>query len=284
MKKTLYISLLLLATSTLCGCSDSEDKNKPASIPIEKQPEIARIILFETISSDGVTVDKKDTYSFSGNKLETHTTSQQFGAQSLSYEVSVSYSANQAVFTDENGNVATYTLGANGYASKCLYRMGSQTREYDFSYVEDCFLAKINEKIDGEPYSSIQLQYSSGDLKTIEANGQKIICQTGDDINSCNLPCLALYDVYPLSLHIDAIYARLLGMQSVHLVTRIAPEGNEKERTEYTYRLDKQNSPVQIEASTTSTGMVYDKYGQASEVTQTDTRTIHIQIEQTTSL
>lgn len=279
MKHTFYL-LLLLTAGTLWGCSDDENNEKTIVCPFERlYPDVAQITISETISSDGGTVSKKDTYSFSDSRLENHITAQEFYGQSISYEVKFSYSENMVTFTDDAGNTAIYIIGYNGYAHKCIYQMHSQTREYDFSYTYD-YLTEIKEKIDGESYSSVQLQYdTSGNLQTINANGQKILCQTGNVTNEYNLPCTALYDVYPLSFHIDAIYARILGRQSSHLVTRTAPEGNEDEWTEYVYQVDDRNKPTKLTASTTSTGTVYDIHGVASEVTRTDTRALYIQIE-----
>lgn len=278
--KYTYRILLLLIASTLWGCSDDENKEKKTVCPYEKQyPDVEQITISEPISNDGGTVNRKETYLFSDNRLVAHTTVQEFSGQSLSSENKFAYSENMATLTDDAGNTATYILGYNGYAHKCIYQMQSQTREYDFSYTND-FLTEIKEKIDGEPYSSVQLQYDdSGNLQTINAAGQKILCQTGDEMNVYNLPCIALYDIYPLSFHIDAIYARILGRQSSYFVTRTAPEGNDDEWTDYTYQVDDHNKPTKLTASTTSTGTVYDIYGKASEVTRTDTRLLIIQIE-----
>lgn len=278
--KYIFHILLLLIAGTLWGCSNDEDKEKRTVCPFEKQyPDVAQITISEIISNDGGTVNKKETYSFSDNRLVTHITAQEFYGQSLSNEIKFAYSENMATLTDDAGNTATYILGYNGYAHKCIYQMHSQTREYDFSYTYD-FLTEIKEKIDGEPYSSVQLQYDdSGNLQTINTNGQKILCRVGDDMNIYNLPCIALYDIYPLSFHIDAIYARILGRQSSRFVTRTAPEGNEDEWTDYTYQIGEHDKLTKLTASTTSTGTVYDKYGTASEVTRTDTRVLNIQIE-----
>lgn len=275
MKSKTYLLLSVFMVGILAACSDDNEEDFPVDIPY---PDVTEINISEKISSDTEPVNKEETYSFSDNRLTTHTTTQSFYDQSISYEVGFSYSGSQAIFTDDNGNVATYTLGDDGYATSCTYQMSSQNREYAFSYSHG-YLTQIDEKIDGEPSASAQLQYQSGNLQTIYANGQKILCQVGADINSYHLPCLALYDVYPLSYHIDAIYARLLGKESQHLIIRTAPEGNETEWTKYTYLLEADNKPTRINASTTSTGTVIDRYGNSSEVTTTDSRTIHVHIE-----
>ena len=274
MKNKTFLSTLFMA-AILVACSDDDQNEYPEDIPY---PDVTEISISETVTSDTDPVSKEETYLFSNNLLTTHTTTQTFYGQSISYEVGFTYSGNQATFTDDSGNIATYTLGNDGYAESCVYKMNGQTREYAFSYSHG-YLTQIDEKIDGEPYSGVQLQYQSGNLQTIRANGQNILCQAGDDINTYHLPCLALYDIYPLSYHIDAIYARLLGKGSIHLITRTAPEGNEKEWTTYTYLLDADNKPTRINASTTSTGTVIDIHGNSSEVTKTDSRTLNIHIK-----
>lgn len=270
-KQSLNIALCLIAV-IFSACSDDEDSGNPLFA-------VSKITLSETISNDGGTVQKTEVYSFISNKLVTHSTLQEFHGQRLENGVNCTYSGNQAVFTDNSGNTATYTTDEGGYATQCIYQMGSQTREYHFSYSNN-YLTQIDEKIDNEPYSTMQLQYSDGDLLSVDANGHKTFFQAGADSNSYQLPCLLFNDIYPLSVHIDAIYARLLGKQSLHLIARTNPEGNEEEWTDYSYQFDEESGkPIQIATATTSTGLVYDKYGNPTEITQTDRRAIGISIE-----
>ncbi|WP_300699670.1 DUF4595 domain-containing protein [Bacteroides sp.] len=273
MKQQLFI-LLLLTASIFSACKDEKD-TQPIISPF---PNVSQITLSETISSDGGNVSVKDVYLFTDNKLFSHSTVQEFYGQELTQEINCSYANDKAIFTDNNENIATYTLGSNGYATQCTYQMANQTREYRFIYSND-YLTQIEEDIDGVPYTSITLQYSNGNLQTICNNALKILCETGNDLNKYQLPCSYLSDVYPLSLHVNAIYARLLGKQSDHLVIRTAPENNDKEWTDYIYQLDTNNKPTTINIATTSTGTVYDKYGNQSEVTRTDRRSIKVSIE-----
>lgn len=270
-KQSFYIVLCLIAGIFL-ACSDDDNSENPLLA-------VSKITLSEAISNDGGTVQKTEVYSFINNKLATHSTLQKFYGQSLENGVDCTYSGNQAIFTDDSGNTATYTTGKDGYATQCIYQMGSQIREYHFAY-SDGYLTQIDEKIDGKPYSTMQLQYSDGDLLSVDANGQKTIFQAGADSNSYQLPCLQFNDIYPLSVHIDAIYARLLGKQNLHLITRTNPKDNKEEWTDYTYQFNKENGkPIRIMTATTSTGLVYDIEGNASKVTHTDRRTINISIE-----
>lgn len=273
MKKSLFqILILSILMRLLSACSDEEsDRNS-------QFPNISKITLSEMISDDTGTVNKKDSYSFTNNQLLNHSTIQEFYGQSLNYEINFSYSNHQAIWIDINGNKAIYTLDKNGYATECIYQQHDQTREYQFFYSND-YLTQIDEKIDGIPYSTIQLHYASGDLQSIKSNGQTFLFEVGKDINTYHLPCLLFRDLHPLSMHIDAIYARLLGKQSFHLITRNIPEGNNKEWTTYTYQLSADNKPTQIKAATTSTGLVYDENGVSSEVTQRDSITISVRIE-----
>ncbi|MCD8183615.1 MAG: DUF4595 domain-containing protein [Bacteroides sp.] len=260
--------LLLLAISMLAACSDDDNTEEKHSITIT-----------ENVVSDGGNVYKEEIFLYSGSRLITHTTTQKYYEEALSYTIRFSYSGNQAIMTDEEGgNTATYTIGSNGYADKCTYLMGSLVREYTFSY-EDDYLTQIDEKIDGTPYSSIRLQYDAGDLYAIENYGQTTLCQTGNDLNTCKLPCLLFSDLYPLSLHMDAVYAHLLGAQSRHLVTQTGVKDNDEERTTYAYQLDADNKPTQIDVATTYTGIVVDRYGNSSTVTSTNRRTLNVAIE-----
>lgn len=273
MKQQLFI-ILLLAASIFSACKDDEE----TQLIIIPFPDVSQITLSETLSSDGGDVAVKHIYSFTDNKLFSHATIQKFYEQELAQEINFSYSGDKVTFTDNNQNTATYTLGSNGYATQCTYRMANQTREYRFIYSND-YLTQIEENIDGLPYSSLALQYNNGDLQTICSNTLKILCEAGNDLNKYQLPCPYLSDAYPLSLHIDAIYARILGKQSNHLIIRTAPENNDKEWTDYTYELDANNKPTTIKIATTSTGTVYDNKGKPSEVTRTDRRSIKVGIE-----
>ena len=273
MNKLLYCFLLSFSVMAVSACTDDkEEQNLPPG------PDFNQLTLKENLHSDGGDVYRTDTYVFNNNKLTTHTTVQEFYGQSLTHEVTLSYSGNEVTLTDENGNTGTYTLGDTGYATECTYKLSSQIRKYKFTYSSE-YLTRIDEEIDGTPYSSVELAYDNGNLSHIIANGQQTNYQVGNTKNLYQLPCLQVCDIYPLSLHTDAIYARLLGTQSKYLIIGNTPEGNEEEYTKYTYELDKDGKPTGIIAKTTSTGTVIDINGNAYNETKTDTRTININIE-----
>ena len=273
MNKLLYCFLLSFSVMAVSACTDDkEEQNLP---PV---PDFNQMTLKENLHSDGGDVYRTDTYVFNNNKLTTHTTVQEFYGQNLTHEVTLSYSGNEVTLTDENGNTGTYILGDTGYATECTYKLSSQIRKYKFTYSSE-YLTRIDEEIDGTPYSSVELAYDNGNLSHIIANGQQTNYQVGNTKNLYQLPCLQVCDIYPLSLHTDAIYARLLGTQSKYLIIGNTPEGNEEEYTKYTYELDKDGKPTGIIAKTTSTGTVIDINGNAYNETKTDMRTININIE-----
>ncbi len=274
MNKLLYCFLLSFSLMAVSACTDDKEKQD-----LPPTPNFNQMILKENLHSDGGDVYRTDTYVFNNNKLTGHTTVQEFYGQSLTHEVALSYSGNEVTLTDENGNTATYTLGDTGYATECTYKLSSQIRKYNFTYSGE-YLTRINEEIDGTPYSSVELAYDdNGNLSHIIANGLQTNYQAGNTENLYQLPCLQVCETYPLSFHNDAIYARLLGRQSKHLIIGNTPEENKEEYTKYTYELDENKKPTGIIAKTTSTGTVIDINGNAYDETKTDTRTIGITIE-----
>ena len=106
MNKLLYCFLLSFSVMAVSACTDDkEEQNLP---PV---PDFNQMTLKENLHSDGGDVYRTDTYVFNNNKLTTHTTVQEFYGQSLTHEVTLSYSGNEVTLTDENGNTGTYILG-----------------------------------------------------------------------------------------------------------------------------------------------------------------------------
>lgn len=245
----------LLATCLFVACAGEEDEPEGTS-----PWEVSQIQLSETIQSDGITITQQETYSYSAGKLTKHVTSQEFAGQRMEYEAVLSYpNEEEVIVTDSYDNTATYHIGTNGYADRCTYQLGSQTREYAFSYSDE-YLTQVDESINGEHYTSLLLGYDAGELQSIRnpLTGFSLLCQVGSETNRYQLPCDIFSDSYPLSYHIDAIYAHLLGKQSQHLVSRITPEGNDTERTDYAYQLDANQIPVRITLSSATYTRVID--------------------------
>lgn len=279
MKTRLSRACLLLSAliGLLAGCMDDENDDNRKRTGKGSFPEVSQILITDTVmdKTGGGMVYITETYSFADNRLTTHHTLQEYAHdQQLECSYGFAYSGNEVTLTDESDNEAVYRLGANGFAETCTYRTSSVTREYSFTYTDD-YLTRIEEKINGEVSASADLEYTSGNLQsivqTLNNQSYKILCRTGELENTYQLPFIRLADVYPLSFHTDALYARLLGKQSAHMVIRTEPEGDDvQEWTEYRYTTDAKNVPVAVTISTTSTGIIIDIFGNSSAVTETD--------------
>lgn len=273
MKKNIIIALLSVAA--LAACNDSNEENpanlEPFNIFVSGSntgtttpPEYpvtgySKIELSEAIQSEGApTVYVTRTYDYASGRLTRFMFKQRFTAGYETTEIenisNVEYKDHQAIVVDEIGNVSTYTLNDNGYATACLRReAGGNNRSYTFAYLVNSdgkhFLKSITEILDGnsEPYSSINIDYNSYRsihiTEKIDDNEQSFTATTGIDneiANTSEIHCLLLTDLYPLSLHTVALYGKILGDSYNTLITQIAPDNNREsnETTTYTYTLD----------------------------------------------
>lgn len=272
------ILALWLATGLLSACKkDLEEINLPV-------PNITQITISESMTNDGGTVAKKEQYFYEKGKLRSHNTIQEFYEQSISQTTTFAYSGNQAIVTYESGDVATYTLGADGYATQCTYQMADQVRTYLFAY-SDGYLTQIDEFIDDAPFMSNTLTYDHGDLTSISFGeyNNKVACSISETINYSQLPFIKLADFQPLSMHMDAMYAHLLGKPTQHMVSGYEPvipvtdeESQESEKTTYQYQTDSQQRVTDIEEKTTYTGYVFDIDGNRHLTTNTSSRELTI--------
>lgn len=267
--------LLLLVFGLLSACKDEWEE---INLPI---PDIAGMTISESMTNDGGTVVKKEQYLYEDQKLKSHSTLQEFYGQSFTQTTTIGYAANQVVITYPGGDVATYTLGADGYATQCTYLMGEQTRIYDFTYANG-YLTQVDEQIDGTPGSSSLLTYHNGDLTSIRfGEGNETLCSHNGTVNYTRLPCTLLEDIYPLSLHLDAMYAQILGKPTQHLVSSYEPvnndpESQDSEKMVYSYVTDTQQRVTGIEQKTTYAGLVYDTSGKAHLTESTVYRSLTI--------
>lgn len=264
----------LLLLSFLIASACIGDKEEPGFFSTRK---LSKIVFEESLNNDAEDVVRTDTYLFDNNQL-THTTVQTFSQDNLTHETTLYYAEGTVTLTDENDNIAIYTLGDMGYATECTYQLDHQTRKYHFTY-SGKYLTRIDEEIDGISYSSVELAYDNESLSHLIANGQRTNYQIGNELNLHQLPCLQVHDIYPLSLHTDAIYAGVLGAQSKYLIIKNTPEGNEKEYTEYTYKQDTNGILTGIKVMTTYMDTVIDGMGNALTEKKTHTRNIKITLE-----
>lgn len=239
--------LALVTVIILLGaCSEEEDGWMEINIP---QPEMSQMVWKENMQTDECNVLKTDEFLYKNGMLESRLTSQSFMGQAIEYKVTANYAKQTATFTTSTGNTSVYTLNAEGYATRCIYTSSSQTREYQFTYTNG-YLTQLHESIDGMEFAKLTLNYRNGDLISVFSNDNQINYQAGSVVNYYHLPCLDLLETYPLSFHQEAIYARLLGKPTQHLITHTAPEGNSGEYTDYTYEFDAQEKPVAIHKQT----------------------------------
>lgn len=275
-----YLFVLLLSTGLLSACKDDWEE---INLPI---PDIAQMTISEDITSDGGTVAKKDQYLYENGKLKSHNTIQEFYEQRISQTTTFAYSGNEVVITYESGNAATYTLGTDGYATRCTYQMAEQVRTYQFTY-SNGYLTQVDEAIDGTPFMSNTLTYNNGDITFISfGENNKVACSTSEIVNYGHLPFIKLADLHPLSMHIDAMYAHLLGKPTQHMVSGYEPvkkEGSadspENEETSYTYATDDQQRVTVIQEKTTYTGYIYDDKGKPHLTTDNALRKLTISHE-----
>ena len=173
----------------------------------------------------------------------------------------MSYSDNQVTVTTDYLTLV-YTLNSEGYASQCVYSLSSQNRIYQLSYSAEGYLTGIVENIDNTEYSSTSLTYENGDITSISSkmNGleNKFIYEPGEESSTYHLPCLGLLEIHPLTFHIEALYAGLLGKDPRHFTIRSCPAGSNDEKTIYSYEFDKKGNPSRMICQTTYAG------GQAS--------------------
>lgn len=276
---------IVLITVLLWSCS--KDNNDNNILPVEpEEPSTPtgnveestqkRIIYFATengesnqsiltvteiMTTDGY-VNKKETYTFNNTQLIRHFTQQKYYPEFITtYETKLDYSENTVIVTDDNGNILTYTLNDDGYATFCKYETASQIRFYDFIYTTDNFLTRIEESIGNTFFSSLDLSYENGDLTSVTTfmNGieNKIMYTAGITANSDKLPCIPLSETYPMSTHVEALYAGLLGKTSNHLVAKTQPYGNDDEWNEFHYSINEAGNISSLKITTHYKGIVY---------------------------
>lgn len=280
--KNIFIVLII---ALLWGCSkDNNDNNLIPTEPEEpttptgnvEESTINRRIYFATengesdqsiltvteiMTTDGH-VNKKETYTFNNTQLIRHFTQQKYYPEFITtYETKLDYLENTVIVTDDNGNILTYTLNDDGYATFCKYETASQIRFYDFKYTTDNYLTRIEESIGNTFFSSLDLSYENGDLTSVTTimNGMenKIMYTASTTANSDKLPCLPLSETYPMSTHVEALYAGLLGKTPNHLVAKTQPYGNDDEWNEYHYSINESGNISSLKITTHYKGIVY---------------------------
>lgn len=243
MKKFILLALCALA---LFSCSDEEED-------IPKDSNQWAIIFNESVRNNSAPVSRTEKFLFENERMIQHSVKQRYFEEEITHEVNLTYSDNKVTATSE-GLTLVYILNAEGYASQCAYSSPSQNRVYLFSYSTEGYLTKIVESIDGKEYSTASFAYEDGDLTSVSSYlnnyESKFIYEPGEASSNYHLPCLGLLEIHPLTFHIEALYAGLLGKDPSHFTVRSSPEGSDDEYTTYTYEFDKDGTPTKMGCKT----------------------------------
>lgn len=255
----------------VCACTEEPDGKENEE---GQDRECNKIELTEVIPSDSYDVTSVKTFSFDDGGITSYVSSQEIsGGQMFSHSVttSVAYSGSTVTMSDDNGNVMTYTLDADGYAGSCIFEEGGGTeRRYSFGYFTGNdggrYLKNVSETIGEEVYSSLELDYSVdgrvGVLQTVDGSSQTYIIEfDGSEAveNRAAMPDLFLSELYPLSLHLAAYYGGIIGDAYEYLCTDMYPEDSPElnEHTSYSYSLDTDGYLNGCKMTTNSGGIDY---------------------------
>lgn len=279
-----FLFLLLFALWT-GSCRDDADEELP-DLPT---PDLsARIELVEQMSdSEGSTL-RTETYEYgTDGQLASCTVSQVLSwrgeaIDTLSSRTTVTRSDGQIVLTDDWGNESLYLLDAGGYATSCRIREAAGgVRDFRFAYSEASddgrhYLQEVTERVGEEPASSSRISIGRAvgqPLHVTQEVGSSVcgfhltIPVAGGTPNADRLPLLFLTELYPLSLHVVALYGGWLGDADAMLPTTVQPEGaDERQAVSYRYTTDEQGMLTACEVLTTDGSASYR-------------RTLHYRIE-----
>lgn len=248
--KNIVVWLLFAALACACAGEQEMQDDDMEACPVKG------LELKELIPSDSYSVVSKKTFGFENGLIKSYVASQEIengNVFSHSIVTEVDYSDGGIMMSDDNDNVWTYITDGSGYAKSChLEEGGGTVRSYSFSYTMDgdgrTLLAGITESVeDGEEYSSLELDYSvDGRIRvTQNVDGLSEIYIVEFDAveavgNDYGLPDLFLSELYPLSMHLVALYGGILGDAYGFLGTAMYPEFSPElqEHTTFEYSSD----------------------------------------------
>lgn len=207
----------LLLTILVFGCSDNDDKTT-----IEDNGQW--IILFkETMISDPDPVYKTEKLLFGNERLIQHSVKRQYSENEIIHEVNLTCFDSLVIVSTE-GLTLVNTLNADGYASHCVYESPTQNRIYRFSYSIDCYLTDIIESIDYTEFSSASLAYESVNITSLNGIKSKLRYEIREGSSDYHLTCLGLLELHFFTLHIESLYAGLLGKNPRHITIYSVPK------------------------------------------------------------
>jgi hypothetical protein len=270
------LAAALMAT-TFTACSDDENN---ATVQVDYYP-YKTVTLTEDLSSDVQKVTRTQVYQFDNGLLNAVENRQHYSlfyfgnsnaeTEDLVQTTKVVRNDNTVTMTDSYDNVSVYTLGANGMAASCeRTESGGVVRNYEFSYVKVnglSMLSSIAESIDGEPFSSITIKYSGTTMYIVRSiSGENLeytadLSAEGSVENNAQLPSLFLAEMHPLSLHLPALYGRIIGYPAARIGGTVTPDDTQyNERTTYKYKVDDDGNPTSCDVKNTSVGTEYTRY------------------------
>lgn len=253
-----FLPLLLLAF-LLGACNEDE------------QTSLKSLTVTETTGSGEERVTTEQQFIYTDEKLTQHITTQTYTDRWLEAQythtvsVRISYEPGKVIVTDETGTISTYVINEYGYAESCTRNEpGSNIRTYIFSYSASGSgnLTGIKENINGKPYSEISITIlNDGTMniteKTDNYQGEFTASVKDDYPGGLNmksqLPWLFLSERYPLSFHVEALYANILGEPLSTLPGYLSIE-NSDEVTTYSYTTDTEGYITSCATKTSTPG------------------------------
>lgn len=273
MKQLLYSSLLsVLLCLMLSACKEDE-----------KEDRIKCLTITEITGFGPEKVTTVQQFNYTDGKLIQHVTTQTYtdllnqGKYTHTVSTSLAYEPGKVIITDDTGIVSTYLLNDYGYAASCTRKEpGGNVRTYLFNYspAEDGILAGIKEDINENPYSEISITAISSDIMRITEksnNYQGTFTTTVNDLYpgisnaKSRLPYLFLTERYPLSLHVEAYYAHILGEPLSTLPGYQSIEDSD-EITTYSYKSDSNGYVTSCAMQTNNSNGSWSRYVEYSYI------------------
>lgn len=190
---------------------------------------LSKIVLQEVQTLDAIPVTLTQTYLYEENaRLVSYQMKQQYAAvepEELTGGLTLTYHDREVTVKDEIGNEWVYAWNAELQAADaCVYRsIGGSVRSYVFTYsgvAGKTYLSGVTEYLEdaGQPFAMLEIDYSNPEYPLVtkrmyeEVQQFRFDCSLADGVpNPAQLPVHFYTELYPLSFHHAALYARLLG-------------------------------------------------------------------------
>lgn len=251
------IPIIIWLFCALSCHTDHEDIDKSEEDEKIIQPTLPyqSLTIKEVMPSDAQNMTLTQTFDCTEGKLTGYTGKQTYAPFDfeLTNHSTILYKDNQAIVTNEDNAISTYTLNTYGYATQCIRQEGGgDERTYTFYYEigseNKHYLKEINEILpDGQSFSSIKIERDdnhsiSSIRRQIETNVQnyRTVGDIGEEKkNLSEIPHPFLVESHPLSMHQEALYGKLLGEPCPMMKKQIKPD-NSEENVTYEFSNDKE--------------------------------------------